>query len=128
MFTQLGDVILGTAANKNKTKAAIHQANSKKLSESADKYASEGNFEATQAQSQYATLQAAGPNTGPLAELVRTNSKEQLSKSSKRAFEANTKASKLRDQAVKHDSKADEYRNKPGNLLDVAASFIGVTK
>lgn len=128
MLIPLGDVILGTAASKNKKKEQIHRNNARVLDTAATKTASASSTSASLAQESFASLQLAGPNTGPLSQKAREINREAARKHSKNAYETAQKATKLRDAAVKADTAADAAKARPGNLLDVAASFVGITK
>lgn len=128
MLIPMGDVILGTAASKNKKKEQIHRNNARVLDTAATKASSASSTSASLAQESYAALQSAGPNTGPLSQKAREVSRESARKYSKEAYETAQKATKLRDAAVKADTAADAAKARPGNLLDIAASFAGITK
>lgn len=128
MFTKLGDVILGSAAHKNKVTEKIHRTNSKNLANEATKVSGKSATSATLAQTSFANLQAAGPNTGPLARKAREVNKEAAFRHAKDAHEHAERANRLRDASSKADLAADTAKSRPGNLLDVVASFVGVTK
>lgn len=128
MFNRLGDVILGSAAHKNKRAEAIHRANAKNLTKEATITSSKSATSATLAQNSFANLQAAGPNTGPLARKAREVNKEAAFRHAKDAHEHAERANRLRDASSKADLAADTAKSRPGNLLDVVASFVGVTK